>query len=129
MGRQTLRVAAALTGDPRIATYAADVDKALVPGHHGVGYGLTAAALGWEAETAATAYLYSTTALLIGAALRLLSMGQMEGQRVLWALHPVITRVAREAAGRGPDEMWSFAPGIELAGIRHATLEMRLFRS
>src|SRR5216684_7416024 len=85
MGRQTLRVAAALIGDPRLATYSADVDKALVPGHHAVGYGLTAAALGWEAEAAAAAYLYSTTALLIGAALRLLSMGQMEGQRVLWA--------------------------------------------
>jgi urease accessory protein UreF len=25
--------------------------------------------------------------------------------------------------------MWSFAPGIELAGIRHASLDMRLFRS
>ena len=129
MGRQTLRVAAALTGDPRLATYSADVDKALVPGHHAVGYGLTAAVLGWEAEAAAAAYLYSTTALLIGAALRLLSMGQMEGQRVLWALHPVIARVASEAAGRGPQDLWSFAPGIELAGIRHATLEMRLFRS
>ena len=129
MGRQTLRVAAALTGDSRLATYSADVDKALVPGHHAVGYGLTAAVLGWEAEAAAAAYLYSTTALLIGAALRLLSMGQMEGQRVLWALHPVIARVASEAAGRGPQDLWSFAPGIELAGIRHATLEMRLFRS
>ncbi len=60
-----------------------------MPGHHAVGYGLTAAALGWEAEAAAAAYLYSTTALLIGAALRLLSMGQMEGQRALWELHPV----------------------------------------
>ncbi|PYM54964.1 MAG: hypothetical protein DMD77_21530, partial [Candidatus Rokuibacteriota bacterium] len=28
MGRQILRVAAALTGDPRLATYSADVDKA-----------------------------------------------------------------------------------------------------
>src|SRR5262249_5501650 len=90
MGRQTFRVAAALTGDPRITGYSTDVDKALAPGHHAVGYGLTAAALGWDAEAAVTAYLYSTTALLIGAALRLLPMGQMEGQRVLWALHPVI---------------------------------------
>ena len=76
-----------------------------------------------------TAYLYSTTALLIGAALRLLSMGQMEGQRALWALHPVIERVAREAAARDAADLWSFAPGIEIAGIRHAALEMRLFRS
>lgn len=129
MGRQTFRVAASLTGEPRLEAYAADVDKSLAPGHHAVAYGLAAAALGWEPEAAATAYLYSTTALLVGAALRLLSMGQMEGQRVLWSLHPVIERVAREAALRDPSDLWSFAPGIELAGIRHATLDMRLFRS
>jgi len=129
MGRQTLRVAAALTGDPRLVAYAGDVDKALVPGHHAVAYGLTAAALGWTPEAAATAYLYSATALLVGAALRLLSMGQLEGQRVLWSLHPVIERVAREAAARDVSEIWSFAPGLELAGIRHAALDMRLFRS
>lgn len=129
MGRQTLRVAAALTGEARLVRYAADVDKGLAPGHHAVAYGLAAAALGWEPEWAATAYLYSTTALLVGAALRLLSMGQMEGQRVLWGLHPVIERVAREAAARDAGDLWSFAPGIEIAGIRHASLEMRLFRS
>jgi urease accessory protein len=129
MGRQTLRVAAALTGEARLVRYAADVDKGLAPGHHAVAYGLASAALGWEPEWAATAYLYSTTALLVGAALRLLSMGQMEGQRVLWGLHPVIERVAREAAAREAGDLWSFAPGIEMAGIRHASLEMRLFRS
>lgn len=129
MGRQALRVAAALTGDARLVRYAADVEKGLAPGHHAVAYGLAASALGWEPEGAATAYLYSTTALLVGAALRLLSMGQMDGQRTLWNLHPVIARVAREAAARDPADLWSFAPGIEIAGIRHATLEMRLFRS
>jgi len=129
MGRQTLRVAAALTEDGRLVAYAGDVDKALAPGHHAVAYGLAAAALGWAPEATATAYLYSSTALLVGAALRLLSMGQMEGQRVLWALHPIIERAAREAAVRDVGDLWSFAPGIEIAGIRHAALEMRLFRS
>jgi urease accessory protein len=129
MGRQTLRVAAALTGEARLVEYEGDVDKALAAGHHAVAYGLAAAALGWTPEAAATAYLYSATALLVGTALRLLSMGQLEGQRVLWSLHPVIERVAREAAARDVSEMWSFAPGLELAGIRHAVLDMRLFRS
>ena len=129
MGRQTLRVAAALTSDPRLVEYAGDVERSLAPGHHAVAYGLAAAAMGWTPEAAATAYLYSSASLLVGAALRLLSMGQLEGQRVLWSLHPAIERVAREAAARPADDMWSFAPGIELAGIRHAALDMRLFRS
>lgn len=129
MGRQTLRVAAALSEDARLVRYAGDVDGSRAPGHHAIAYGLAAAALGWTAEATATAYLYSSTALLVGAALRLLSMGQLEGQRVLWSLHPVIERVARDAAARDVDDLWSFAPGLELAGIAHAALDMRLFRS
>lgn len=129
MGRQTLRVASALTGDSRLDEYLADVNAGRAPGHHAVAFGMAGGVLGWEAKDAATAFLYSTTALLVGAALRLLPMGQMEGQRVLWALHPVIARLAREAARRDPAELWSFAPGAEIQGIRHASLEMRLFRS
>ena len=77
----------------------------------------------------AAGYLYSATSLLVGAALRLMRLGQLEGQRVLWRLHPVIARVAAEATARNADDMWSWAPGLELASIRHAGLEARLFRS
>jgi urease accessory protein len=90
---------------------------------------MAAGALGWEAEPAATAFLYSTTALLVGAALRLLPMGQLEGQAVLWSLHPVIERVAREAAERPPADLWSFTPGLDIQGMLHERLDARLFRS
>jgi urease accessory protein len=129
MGRQTLRIAAALTEDRRLGAYLEEVDDGRAPGHHAVAFGMAAGALGWSAEAAATALLYSTTALLVGAALRLLPMGQTEGQRVLWHLHPVIERVGREAAARGPEELWSFTPGIDVQGMLHEQLPMRLFRS
>jgi urease accessory protein UreF len=48
---------------------------------------------------------------------------------VLWHLHPVIERVGREAAARGPEELWSFTPGIDVQGMLHEQLPMRLFRS
>lgn len=129
MGRQTLRVAARLVADARLAAYLEDVSARRAPGHHAVAFGMTAGALGWEEDAAATAFLYSTTALLVGAALRLLPMGQLEGQAVLWSLHPVIERVAREAALRSPADLWSFAPGLDIQGMLHEQLDARLFRS
>jgi urease accessory protein len=129
MGRQTLRISAALTGDARLGSYVEAVDEGRAPGHHAVAFGMAAGVLGWGAEETATAFLYSTTALLVGAALRLLPMGQTEGQRVLWRLHPVIARAAREAAGRDPADLWSFAPGLDVQGMLHERLETRLFRS
>lgn len=129
MGRQTLRVAASLTGDERLGGYLDHVNARRAPGHHAVAFGMSASVLGWEAEAAATAFLYSTTALLVGAALRLLPMGQLEGQAVLWGLHPVIERVAREAAERAPEDLWSFTPGLDIQGMLHERMDARLFRS
>jgi urease accessory protein len=56
-------------------------------------------------------------------------MGQLEGQAVLWSLHPVIERVAREAAERPPADLWSFTPGLDIQGMLHERLDARLFRS
>jgi urease accessory protein len=129
MGRQTLRIAALLTGDARLARYLDAVNVDLAPGHHAVAFGMAAGALGWSAYDTAAGFLYSTTSLLVGAALRLLPMGQTDGQRVLWRLHPVIARVAREAAERETSEMWSFSPGLDVQAMLHARLDTRLFRS
>jgi urease accessory protein len=129
MGRQTLRVAARLTGERRLGAYREEVEGRRAPGHHAIAFGMTAGVLGWEAEAAATAFLYSTTALLVGAALRLMPLGQTEGQEVLWRLHPVIRRVAREAAEREPGDLWSFTPGQDVQGMLHRRQDARLFRS
>ena len=129
MGRQTLRVAVALTGDRNLAVHLDDVNADRTSGHHAVAFGMVAGTLGWDAKAAAIAFLYSTTALLVGAALRLLPMGQVEGQGVLWSLHPVIERVAQDAAERGPEDLWSFTPGLDIQGMLHERLDARLFRS
>jgi urease accessory protein UreF len=41
----------------------------------------------------------------------------------------LIGRLAAEAAARDPDDMWSWAPGLELASLAHERLDARLFRS
>ena len=135
MGRQTARAAAALdrvgatAGALFGARVAAAIDDELTPGHHAVIFGAVTGLAGASPEIAAAAYLQSTAALLVGAGLRLLPIGQLEGQRVLASMRETIARLADRAAAAGADDMWSFTPGLEIAGIRHAALEGRLFRS
>jgi urease accessory protein len=130
MGRQTLRVAAALAGDDAfVAELARAVEDGLTPGHHAAVFGSVLGRAGAEPEAVAGAYLHSTAALLVGAGLRLIALGQLDGQRVLATMRPRIARLATAAAAATPDDMWSFNPGLELAGLRHAALDARLFRS
>jgi urease accessory protein len=129
MGRQTARVAAAVAPDPFVATLARAIEDGLTPGHHAAVFGAALGRRGVAAEAAAAAFLYSTAALLVGAGLRLISLGQVDGQRIVTAVLPRVAELAAVAAMTGLEEMWSFSPALELAGLRHAGLEMRLFRS
>ena len=129
MGRQTARVAAALGGDPFVAAIRRGIDEGLTPGHHAAVFGAALGRRGVDPEAAAAGFLYSTAALLVGAGLRLIAVGQVEAQTVLAEMLPRVSRLAAVAAATPVEEMWSFTPALELAGLRHAELEMRLFRS
>jgi len=129
MGRQTLRVAANLVRHSVLDEYARAVTSGITPGHHAVVLGIVGAAMSWDALEMTSAYLYSTSAAIVGAALRLLPLGQLLGQRILWNLRPLIARLAEETQNKTEEGMLSFAPALEIAGIRHALLDARLFRS
>jgi urease accessory protein len=129
MGRQTLRAAGAALADPLVDGLVRAVDDGLTPGHHAMAFGAAAGRGGVEPGAAAAAYLHATAAMLVGAGLRLLPLGQLEGQRVLGTQRARIARLAAAAATATAEDMWAFTPGLELASLRHATLEERLFRS
>lgn len=129
MGSQTLRTAVELTHHPLLIGFLRRVDEQQTAGHHPVTFGLIGSVYGWSAHAAATSYLYANASLIVGAALRLLSIGQTEGQRLLASVSPLIARLADQAALSSANDLWSFAPGIEIAGMRHAFLDARLFRS
>jgi urease accessory protein len=133
MGRQVLRIATDLGGPFALHGLAADLFHAVeneeTPGHYAMAFGVVGAALAWPEGEMACAYLYSACAGLAAAALRLLPLGQLAGQRILWALAPSITELAEEIQGKDIADIWSFAPGIEIAAMRHAKLDARLFRS
>jgi urease accessory protein len=129
MGRQTLRVATHLPCHPFLEELGKAVANESAPGHHAIVFGTIGGILGWDPLDMASAYLYSTSAALVGAALRLLPLGQLTGQRIVWNVKPIIAALAEEAQRKNERDMWSFVPGLEIASMRHALLDARLFRS
>ena len=129
MGRQTLRVATHLPSHTLLEEFGKAVAGEITPGHHPIVFGMIGGILGWDALEMTGAFLYSTSAALVGAALRLLPLGQLAGQRIVWNVRPLIATLAEEAQCKGERDMWSFAPALEIASMRHALLDARLFRS
>ena len=77
-----------------------------------------------------TAFLHAVAANLVSAGVRLVPLGQTDGQRVLAALEPVIARPPRaRALDTALDDIGSAAFRADIASMRHETQYTRLFRS
>lgn len=128
MGRQVIRLAAdQLPRQPLIEKYLAAVEAERTPGHLAVTVGLTLAAAGWSKEDTIAAFLYQAATGFVAAAMKLLPLGQREGQRLLESWIEVIERVSRHAARQRQLRSWS--PVQDIYAMRHSRLESRLFRS
>ncbi|WP_373231754.1 urease accessory protein UreF [Cohnella sp.] len=92
-------------------------------------YGIICHTLRVPLRQAAEGYLYTSVATSVNAALRLISMGQTEAQRLTAALFPAIAEAWGAVSGMDPSEAYSGMPLSELAMIRHETLYSRLFMS
>ncbi len=85
--------------------------------------------LGISCDEAVKGYLYSSVNMMINSALRLMAIGQTDGQQILTRMLPVIDEEWERVCHMFPDEMHSFSLSQEVAAMNHETLYSRLFMS
>ena len=91
--------------------------------------GIAARGLGLPPAQVAGLWLQAMLGNLVQVAVRLVPLGQSDGQRVLAALQPAILHTARRAATATPDDIGSAAFMADLAALAHETMEVRLCRT
>jgi len=94
-----------------------------------IAVGVACAGHGIALEPSLHAFLHALSANWISAGVRLIPLGQTDGQRVLAALEPDIAAAARRALATPLDEAGSGAFRADIASMRHETQYTRLFRS
>lgn len=94
-----------------------------------VAVGVAAAGHGIAVGPALQAYLHAMVANWISAGVRLVPLGQTDGQRVLAALESVVAETIARALKTPLDQVGSSALRSDLASMRHETQYTRLFRS
>jgi urease accessory protein len=94
-----------------------------------VAVGVVCAGHGLPLALSLSAYLHAMTGNLISAGVRLIPLGQTDGQRVLAALEPVVAAAAARALATSLDDLGGAAFRSDIASMRHETQYTRLFRS
>jgi urease accessory protein len=76
-----------------------------------------------------TAYLHAVAGNLVSAGVRLIPLGQTDGQRTLAALAAPVAKAVERALAAALDEVGTASPVLDWCSMRHETQYTRLFRS
>ncbi len=112
--------------EARFAAFAARHPRRLA---HPVAFGAAAAFHGLPLRPSLAGWLAAFAANLVSAGVRLVPLGQTDGQVATAALHPVVEQAADAALAADLDTLGTAAPVLDLFSMRHETQYTRLFRS
>lgn len=90
---------------------------------------LACAAHGLPLAASLGAFLHSVAANLVSAGVRLVPLGQTDGQIALARLADIVAAVVAAALQAEVDDLGTAAPALEFCSMRHETQYTRLFRS
>lgn len=111
----------------RTVSAAWDIDVPAMP--YPVAVGRAARLMDLPREPTATLYLQAFAANVVSAGVRLIPLGQTEGQRIAAGLLPLIARTAEAALAAPLEAVGGAAFGADLAAMCHETQYSRLYRS
>ena len=94
-----------------------------------VAVGMVAACHGVPIEYVLPMYLQSFAAGIVSAGVRLIPLGQTDGQRVVARMQSVVERAGAAALAANFEDIGGATPVIDLASMAHEMRDGRLFRS
>ncbi|OAS15326.1 urease accessory protein UreF [Paenibacillus oryzisoli] len=129
MGRRLLQLSRSLYPELNWQPLDDEVSAGRCSSNHPVVHGWVSYHLGVPLNQAAEGYLYTCIMTCINSALRLMSIGQTQGQMLLAKLVPLTGSEWQRVSQLDPMEACTNSPSADLAMMQHETLYSRLFMS
>lgn len=98
-------------------------------GYYPVAVGRSIATLNLDPELTTTMYLQSLISNLAAAAMRLVPLGQLDGQKVQINLTPNCIKIANQLRSATLDDLHNNASVFDITSMRHETQYSPVFRS
>ena len=128
-GRAFLETVSEVWPNPGLTRWRDDLAAAQREPAYAVAVGVVSGFARVPLKSALVAYLNAFAANLVSAGVRLIPLGQTDGQRALAALEEVILSAADAALRRPGNDMGSAALTVDWMSMQHETQYTRLFRS
>jgi urease accessory protein len=97
--------------------------------HYPVVFGYCAATCHIELQETLTGFYYNAAAGIVTNCVKLIPIGQQEGQRLLFSLQPLIMELTEKSVVPDRDLVGLSCPGLDIRGMQHEKLYSRLYMS
>lgn len=129
-GKRFLMSVAALGAESSVLDAFVDaVRSGKTPGNLAVGYGVAAPALGLGSEAALLSYFYASVSSLVAAGQKLIPLGGNTAQRVFYELSGEIIDAVKAGERIKIEDVYAFAPTIDVRSMLHERQRVRLYIS
>jgi urease accessory protein len=129
LGIRLLKIFAALHHHKQVKAYKEAIEQGEAVGHYAIVFGLYARALGIEKIDAISGFLYNAAAGMVTNSVKLIPLGQADGQEILFSMHPLINELATQSLKPDRDMIGLCCTGFDIRCMQHEQLYSRLYMS
>ncbi len=125
MGNAFMRISTAALDNKKLNDFFPESKKTGIS--YPVAYGIVMECLGIASREAAGSYIFSAANAIIQSAVKLIPLGNTEAQTVLHKFQRWINTAIDTALLTEPEDIVTFCPGFDIAGMEHEILPVRLY--
>jgi urease accessory protein len=112
-----------------ISKYDVAIKKNIASGHYCIAFGIYAFLLGIPLEETLYSYYYNTAISLVTNSVKLVPLGQSDGQDIMFRLQPVMKRLVSETLKTDRSLVGMLDVGLDIRCMQHEHLYSRLYMS
>jgi urease accessory protein len=129
LGLRLLKIFGPVSADEFVDKYKKAIVNSKASGHYSVAFGLYSFALGIGKKEALTGFYYNAAAGMVTNSVKLVPLGQQDGQEILFSLHGLIEELVITSLTPDIDLIGLCCTGFDIRCMQHEELYSRLYMS
>ena len=129
MGMRLLKNFAPIISNELANNYLLNIKNKTSFGHYCLAFGLYASIFNLDKRDALTGFYYNTAVNFITNCVKLIPLGQQDGQLLLYSLQPLITHLVEKTMSPNRDLLGLCCAGFDIRSMQHEGLYSRLYMS
>lgn len=129
LGVRLLKIFESLQEDSLVHQMLQGAYRQSIDANHSIVYGMLASILKIEKQAALTGFYYNASAAMVTNSVKLVPLGQQDGQQILFSLQSLIETLVEASMSPDPDLIGLCCAGFDIRSMQHERLYTRLYMS